>query len=152
MTVAKPRRTYYVRNHIGDEPIIPVAKGSPWEQLRDLSEFDESETVYIFDPEMSEWGEMWELKEYLGLPFNNDSYVEEHYMEGVEIKKKDSIFCRFKGIYAKDHDFIEVTEWTNGEGFDITISDRPIISLHDTELEVINVLIKKLRDEDKVGE
>jgi hypothetical protein len=29
-------------------------------------------------------------------------------------------FCH----YAKEHDFIEVTEWTNNEGFDLTIESE----------------------------
>lgn len=29
-------------------------------------------------------------------------------------------------ILAKKDDFIEVTEWTNGEGWDITINDKVI--------------------------
>ena len=44
---------------------------------------------------------------------------------------------------AKKGDFIEVTEWTNGEGWDITINDK-VISLHEDELEAINYLTKVL--------
>ena len=44
---------------------------------------------------------------------------------------------------AKDSDFIEVTEWVNGEGWDITINDR-VISLTYGELEAINYLTKAL--------
>ena len=46
-----------------------------------------------------------------------------------------------------DHSFIEVTEWTNGEGFDITIETKTIsklISLTIGELEAINYLTKSL--------
>ena len=46
-------------------------------------------------------------------------------------------------LYHKDHDFIEVTEWSNGEGWDITVSDKNF-SLHFTEYEVLKKLIKKL--------
>ena len=46
-----------------------------------------------------------------------------------------------------DHSFIEVTEWTNGEGFDITIETKTgskLISLTIGELEAINYLTKSL--------
>lgn len=46
--------------------------------------------------------------------------------------------------------FIEITEWTNGEGWDITI-DEKIFSLTYGELEAINYLVKALDYEsDKV--
>lgn len=48
---------------------------------------------------------------------------------------------------AKESDFIEVTEWTNGEGYDIQIKDNTIISLTHGELEAINYLIKALEYE-----
>lgn len=44
---------------------------------------------------------------------------------------------------AKNDDFIEVTEWTNGEGYDITINDK-IIPLTNGQLEAINYLTKSL--------
>lgn len=45
--------------------------------------------------------------------------------------------------WHKGHDFIEVTEWSNGEGWDITISDKNF-SLHFTEYDALKKLIKKL--------
>ena len=44
---------------------------------------------------------------------------------------------------AKESDFIEVTEWTNKEGWDIAINDK-IISLTEGQLNAINYLIKYL--------
>lgn len=44
---------------------------------------------------------------------------------------------------AKDNDFIEVIEWTNGEGYDIIINDK-IISLTSGQLDAINYLTKSL--------
>ena len=44
---------------------------------------------------------------------------------------------------AKDDDFITVTEWANGEGFDITINDR-IYSFTVGELEAIWYLVKSI--------
>lgn len=52
--------------------------------------------------------------------------------------------------YLKNTDenaFIEVTEWSNGEGYDITIetkNDSKLISLTNGELEAINYLTKTL--------
>lgn len=46
-------------------------------------------------------------------------------------------------IFAKDDDFIEVTQWTNGEGWDITINDKRIY-LTDGELKAINHLVNSL--------
>ena len=45
---------------------------------------------------------------------------------------------------AKKDDFIEVCEWTNGEGFDISITDKKIISLTRGELDAIDFLTKTL--------
>lgn len=47
-------------------------------------------------------------------------------------------------IMAKKNGFIEVCEWTNGEGFDITIMDKKIISLTHGELDAIDFLTKTL--------
>jgi len=44
---------------------------------------------------------------------------------------------------AKKDDFIEVTEWTNGEGYDISLNER-IISLSNGQLDAINYLINAL--------
>jgi len=52
---------------------------------------------------------------------------------------------------AKKNDHIEVTEWTNGEGWDITINDR-LFTLTSGELSAINYLTKALEvGEDKEG-
>lgn len=44
---------------------------------------------------------------------------------------------------AKDNDFIEVIEWTNGEGYDIIINDK-IISLTSGQIDAINYLARSL--------
>lgn len=62
-----------------------------------------------------------------------------------EIINKKSVsenLDKFSPTFKKT-DFIEVTEWTNGEGWDITINDK-VISLHEDELEAINYLTKVL--------
>ena len=61
-----------------------------------------------------------------------------------EINHRKSINTRLTNLYHNDSDFIEVTEWTNGEGYDITISDKQQFSLHYTEWDILKKLIKKL--------
>ena len=64
----------------------------------------------------------------------------------MEIKQRKSVNDSLKKycVYAKDDDFIEVIKWTNGEGWDIDISDKKKISLTYGELEAINYLVKTL--------
>lgn len=45
---------------------------------------------------------------------------------------------------AKEDDFIEVTEWTNGEGVDIQINDNKHFSLTRGELDAIQYLVMSL--------
>lgn len=63
----------------------------------------------------------------------------------MEIENRKSVCSPFKVFdpSAKDSSFIEVTEWTNGEGWDITIDDRHF-HLHYDELAAINYLTKHL--------
>lgn len=66
----------------------------------------------------------------------------------MEIKERKSVNDKLKKYdhLAKDLDFIEITEWTNGEGWDISINDY-VISLTWGQLEAINYLIKVLNYE-----
>ena len=50
----------------------------------------------------------------------------------TELKK----YCHL----AKEHDFIEVTEWHNGEGFDVTLGEKSI-SLTWGEFEAMTALV-----------
>ena len=63
----------------------------------------------------------------------------------MKINKRKSVSDELKKYdhLAKDMDFIEVTEWTNGEGWDIWLNDRPM-SLTCGQLEAINYLVKTL--------
>lgn len=49
---------------------------------------------------------------------------------------------------AKEDSFIEVTEWANGEGYDITIDDK-IISLTNGQLDAIYYLVETLMFQNK---
>lgn len=61
----------------------------------------------------------------------------------TENRKSISDDLKKYDFLAKDDDFITVTEWTNGEGFDITINDR-IYSFTVGELEAIWYLVKSI--------
>jgi hypothetical protein len=50
----------------------------------------------------------------------------------TELKK----YCHI----AKEHDFIEVTEWHNGEGFDVTLGEKSI-SLTWGEFDAMTALV-----------
>lgn len=45
---------------------------------------------------------------------------------------------------AKIDDFIQITEWANGEGYDISINDR-MFNLTEGQLNAINYLVQTLR-------
>jgi hypothetical protein len=64
----------------------------------------------------------------------------------IEETKRRSVFSELKGycIHAGDSDFIEVTQWSNGAGYDIRI-DKMIVqerfSLTFGEFELLTVLM-----------
>lgn len=64
----------------------------------------------------------------------------------VDLYNRKSLMVELKDFdyLSKKDDFIEVTEWKNGEGWDISISDRPVISITEGQLRAIKKLIKKL--------
>ena len=67
-------------------------------------------------------------------------------MKKGEIYHKKSVMDNLK-IYdylAKDDDYIEVTQWYNGEGWDINIKDNVSFTLTIGQLEAINYLVKRL--------
>lgn len=63
----------------------------------------------------------------------------------MEFNSRKSVNDKLKkyDYLAKDEDYIEIVEWTNGEGYDITINDK-IISLTNGQLDAINYLTKSL--------
>lgn len=63
----------------------------------------------------------------------------------MEIKKVNNVFSDLKKFdpCRKDGDYISVTEWANGEGYDIDLNGKPI-QLHELELEAINYLVHTL--------
>lgn len=63
----------------------------------------------------------------------------------IEFETKKSASCNLTLFdhLAKENTFVEVTEWVNGEGFDISIDDR-MFHLTYGELDAINYLVKSI--------
>lgn len=63
----------------------------------------------------------------------------------MEVCNRKSVMANLKDFdhLLKEHDYIEVTQWNNGEGWDIFINERHI-SLTYGQLEAINYLTKHL--------
>ena len=64
----------------------------------------------------------------------------------MEVTKVNQITDNLKKYTysGKDSDYITLTEWANGEGYDIDINGK-LITLSDNELEAINYLILVMR-------
>lgn len=64
----------------------------------------------------------------------------------MEILERKSISDKLRkyDYLAKEDDFIEVTEWGKGEGWDITLNEQ-VISLTWGQLDAIDYLIKHLQ-------
>jgi hypothetical protein len=60
-----------------------------------------------------------------------------------EVNNRRSVNVVMDDGYHKDNEFIEVTEWANGEGYDIVISERERVSIHFTEWDILKKIIKK---------
>jgi hypothetical protein len=74
--------------------------------------------------------------------------------DGVQISNRKAAFVALKDYcvfsMGKKGDFIEVTKWSNGEGYDIHISDiRGDVNFYLTEgqFEAIKKCIKKIESE-----
>jgi hypothetical protein len=68
--------------------------------------------------------------------------------KNIEIYNRKAVFCNLNefDVTSKEHAYIEITEWKNGEGFDLNVynySDRNI-SISYSEFNVIKKLVKKL--------
>ena len=64
----------------------------------------------------------------------------------MEVTKVNQITDNLKKYTysGKESDYITITEWANGEGYDIDINGK-LITLSDDELEAINYLTLSLR-------
>jgi hypothetical protein len=74
----------------------------------------------------------------------------------MKIESRNSVSMKLKGVdySAKEHDFIELCEWSNGEGWDVIIQrgdgNPKMLSLSFAELECINFLKDYLNFHDKI--
>lgn len=67
----------------------------------------------------------------------------------VDIENKKSVCVQLKDYtYYNSNESLEVTEWANGEGWDITIGNRSF-QLHCEELDLIVFLTRYLDYESK---
>lgn len=69
----------------------------------------------------------------------------------MEFNNKKSVsdnLSKYDYTQTDKNSFIEVTEWTNGEGYDITINNKSVISLTCGELDAINYLTQSLQYHD----
>ena len=69
----------------------------------------------------------------------------------MEWRTRDSVHEKLSKFdyLAKSDSFIEVTDWTNGEGYDVTINDKAPISLTRGEIDAIVFLASVL--DNKIG-
>ncbi len=66
----------------------------------------------------------------------------------MEITKVNQITDSLKKYTysGKESDYVTLTEWANGEGYDIDINGK-LITLSDSELDAINYLVLVMRFE-----
>jgi hypothetical protein len=69
-------------------------------------------------------------------------------MKELEKYNRKAVFCSLKeyDFLAKEHSYVEITEWKNGEGIDINAyshTDRNV-SLSYGEFKLIKKLVKQL--------
>lgn len=62
----------------------------------------------------------------------------------IEINDRKSAMAKFEDVWHKEHDFMEVTQWSNCEGWDVQINDTTHFSIHFTEFKALKKLIKEL--------
>ena len=69
----------------------------------------------------------------------------------MEINHRSSINVNLKQCIPfngyKDHDYMEVTVWTNGEGYDISTSEQTF-SISEDELSLLNYLVASFKYKD----
>lgn len=73
----------------------------------------------------------------------------------MEIKNRKNVvdeLAKYDYLRSSKNDFVEVTEWANGEGYDVNIcvnGNIKSINLTQGELEAINYLVKTLEYQNK---
>lgn len=66
--------------------------------------------------------------------------------KSIKVSNVKSVWTYLKDFdyLSKEHDYINVTEWSNGEGWTIDIDGRTLFNLTIGQLEAINYLTKHL--------
>ena len=91
-----------------------------------------------------------DIKDAMYMELEEKDVEDEGWIEDkskIEKYERKSVFVPLIDAWHKEHDFIEVTEWKSGEGWDIEIyTDSGVrhLSLHFTEFAVIKELIELL--------
>lgn len=70
-------------------------------------------------------------------------------MEIVKRKSVNDKLSKYDYLSSKESDYIEVTEWANGEGITISINDEKVLDLTYGQLDAINYLSQTLKYIDK---
>ena len=70
-------------------------------------------------------------------------------MEIVKRKSVNDKLSKYDYLSNKESDYIEVTEWANGEGITISINDEKVFDLTYGKLDAINYLSQTLKYMDK---
>jgi hypothetical protein len=69
----------------------------------------------------------------------------------IKRSKRDTVFVELGEFcsFAKEHDYMEVTLWTNGEGYDVSMEDQ-MFHLTYGQLKALRKMVKKLEKPEKV--
>jgi hypothetical protein len=131
------------------KPIAQRMNGGEMLFTNDIAEFMLEESLPVEAVDNSPQGifTIGDIRECIRKRSEAEEYEERSWIKDptkIERRKRDSISVPMNDAWHKEHDFVEVTEWSNGEGWDITISDQKQISLHHIEFAVIKELIALL--------
>ena len=102
---------------------------------------NEGDSMYIAC--MNQKADIFEKKGHDKRCLNARKEILDYYTYKGDSLSVDYALAKYKYYLAKEDAFIEVTEWTNGEGWDISIDDK-IFTLTSGQLEAINYLTKTL--------
>jgi hypothetical protein len=66
------------------------------------------------------------------------------------VRRSDMVDLKDFCVFGRSDDFVEVTEWSNGEGYDVsmlTVTGEKTFSLTHGEFDALKYLVKDLRSE-----
>lgn len=70
-------------------------------------------------------------------------------MEHKNVRNVIDSLQKYDYLSNNESDYISVTEWSNGEGYDIDLNGKQSIRLTSGELDAINYLVKTIEYGDK---